>query len=280
MRQLGEIHNRLLIFGGPYSNLAATRAMYEKAQQLQIAASQVICTGDLVAYCAEPQQTVDLIRDWGIAVVMGNCEESLGSNQVDCGCGFKEGSTCSSLSIAWYEYANQRINLDSRLWMMELPRFIDFSIRGYRFKVVHGSVSSNSQFVFPSTSAQLKEQQITDAGTEVVIGGHSGIPFGQKLGSKLWLNAGVIGLPANDGSSDGWYMLLDQDEGGFAASWHRLSYDAATSQRSTRAAGMSEYALALGTGLWPSMEVLPPLEQGQQGKRLELGPVRVDVHHA
>jgi predicted phosphodiesterase len=275
--QAREIDNRLLIFGGPYSNLRATRAMYEKAKQLQLTASQVICTGDLVAYCAEPQQTVDLIRDWGIAVVMGNCEESLGLNQPDCGCGFDAGSVCSALSATWYEYANQHINLDSREWMMELPRCIDFSIRGHRFKVVHGSVSSISQFVFPSTSAELKKQQITDANADVIIGGHSGIPFGQKLGSKLWLNAGAIGLPANDGSSDGWYMMLDQDEGAFQASWHRLSYDVAASQRSTRAAGMSEYARALGTGLWPGMDVLPAVERAQQGKRLELAPLRIKL---
>ena len=277
MNQAREIDNRLLIFGGPYSNLTATRAIYEKAQQLQLATSQVICTGDLVAYCAEPQQTVDLIREWGIAVVMGNCEESLGLNQPDCGCGFDEGSVCSTLSATWYEYASQHINLETREWMIELPRYIDFSISGRRFKVVHGSVSNISQFVFSSTSAQLKKQQITDANIEVVIGGHSGIPFGQKMGSKLWLNAGAIGLPANDGSIDGWYMLLDQDEGAWQASWHRLSYDAATSQRSTRAAGMGEYARALGTGLWPSMDVLPAVERAQQGKRLQLDPLRIDL---
>ena len=277
MNQAREIDKRLLIFGGPYGNLTATRAIYEKAQQLQLAASQVICTGDLVAYCAEPQQTVDLIRDWGIAVVMGNCEESLGLNQPDCGCGFDPESVCSALSATWFEYASQHTDLDSREWMIQLPRCIDFEIRSYRFKVVHGSVSNISQFVFPSTSAQLKQQQITDANVEVVIGGHSGIPFGQKLGGKLWLNAGVIGLPANDGSSDGWYMLLDQDEGAWQASWHRLSYDAATSQRSTRVAGMGEYARALGTGLWPSMDMLPAVERAQQGKRLQLDPLRIEL---
>jgi len=38
---------------------------------------------------------------------------------------------------------------------------------------------------------------------------------------------------------------------------------------------MSEYARALGTGLWPGMDVLPAVERTQQGKRLELGPVRI-----
>ena len=272
---LGKIENRLLIFGGPYSNLAATEAMRSRAEELGIGAEHTICTGDLVAYCAEPRQTVDLIRDWGIHVVMGNCEESLAMEQSDCGCGFEEGSTCSTLSIAWYEYANQHINHDSRRWMSELPRSITFQIKDYRFKVVHASVTSINQFIFPSTSIDIKRQQIAQADTQAVIGGHSGIPFGQAIEDKLWLNAGVIGLPANDGSTDGWYMLLDPVESGFQASWYRLPYDASISQGSTLAAGMTEYAQALTSGMWPSMDILPAHECDNQGKRLNPAPLRV-----
>jgi predicted phosphodiesterase len=259
----------LLIFGGPYSNLAATEAMRSKSEELGIAADQIICTGDLVAYCAEPRQTIDLIRDWGIHVIMGNCEESLATEQLDCGCGFEVGSACSTLSVAWYDYASKRIDQDSRQWMSELPRSITFQIRDYRFKVIHGSVTSINQFVFPSTSIDVKRREIAQAKADVVIGGHSGIPFGQEIDDKLWLNAGVIGMPGNDGSSDGWYMLLEPSERGFRASWHRLEYDAGISRNSTLAAGMSEYAQALIDGLWPSMDVLPARERAIQGRRLE-----------
>ena len=64
----------LLVFGGPYYNLQATIAMRVEAERLGIPACNVVCTGDVVAYAAAPEQTVQLIRDWGIAVVAGNCE--------------------------------------------------------------------------------------------------------------------------------------------------------------------------------------------------------------
>jgi len=276
LKALGNIDSNLLVFGGPYSNLAATEAMRSKAEALGIDAEHIICTGDLVAYCAEPQQTVDLIRDWGIHVVMGNCEESLAMNQIDCGCGFEEGSACSTLSVAWYEYASRQISPDSRRWMNDLPRSIEFQVKNHRFRVVHASVTSINQFIFASTPADTKRRQMSQAAVDCVIGGHSGIPFGQNIGESLWLNAGVIGLPANDGSSDGWYMLLEPDEVGFQVSWHRLSYDANTSHLSTKKAGMSEYAQALIDGLWPSMDVLPEPEQSDQGNRLELPGIKVE----
>jgi hypothetical protein len=160
--------------------------------------------------------------------------------------------------------------------MGELPQSITFAIKKYRFKVVHGSVTSINQFIFPSTSIDIKRRQITRAGTEAVIGGHSGIPFGQTIEDKIWLNAGAIGLPANDGSSDGWYMILEPLDSGFLVSWHRLQYDARISYDSTLIAGMSEYAQALTDGLWPSMDILPADERANQGRRLVVEQLRFD----
>ena len=48
------IDETMLIFGGPYSNYAATVAMQNRATELGILAERVICTGDIIAYCGEP----------------------------------------------------------------------------------------------------------------------------------------------------------------------------------------------------------------------------------
>ena len=272
---LGKLDGQLLVFGGPYSNLAATLALREKALSLEIPPDRIICTGDLVAYCGEPAETIDLIRDWGIPVVMGNCEESLGQDSDDCGCGFDEGSACSVLSVTWYQYANALINAGQRRWMADLPRAIDFQYAGFDFKVIHAGVSSINQFIFASDSLANKADQIKEVGVDVIIGGHSGIPFGQKIDDYYWLNAGVIGMPANDASPEVWYMLLNPAEQGFTATWHRLSYDYKQSRTTTYSAGMTEYAGALVSGLWPSMDVLPDKERQQRGVRLEIEPLNV-----
>jgi predicted phosphodiesterase len=285
MKNLGDISaaSRLLVFGGCYNNLAATQAMQAVARELGIEPQQVICTGDLIAYCAEPIEVIDLIQSWGIHVLMGNCEESLGFEQLDCGCGFEPTSACSTLSIAWYRYASQRITAEHRAWMKSLPRLIEFQFQSSRFSLVHGSVTSINQFIFPSTEVKIKLAQINQGDTDVVIGGHSGIPFGQSFvddasKSKVWLNSGVIGMPANDGTADGWYMLIEAansrgnstGHSGYRVSWHRLTYDAITSQETTQKAGMVEYANSLTTGLWPSMDILPMKEQGEQGQPLKV----------
>jgi predicted phosphodiesterase len=274
MSELGNITSKVLVFGGPYSNLAATVAMRDRAEELGVCADRVICTGDIVAYCAEPWQTIDLIRDWGIHVVMGNCEEAFAYSEPDCGCGFAPDSSCSTLAIRWYQYADRQVTKAQRDWMRGLPRSIEFTMAETRFKTVHASLSSINEFVFASSNASSKRSQIREAGVDAIIGGHSGIPFGQLVDAGLWLNAGVIGMPANDGGSHGWYMLIDSVDETIEISWHRLGYDHISSQQSTIAAGMSEYGKALGNGLWPSTDILPEVESQQTGQTLDLPPIR------
>lgn len=277
MNNRWKVDETMLIFGGAYSNYAATVAMQNRAIELGIPAERVICTGDIIAYCGEPCETLDLIRDWDIHVVMGNCEESLAHGEADCGCGFEADSECSVLAVTWYEYSNRRVTAAQRRWMSELPRSLDFEMSSMGFRVVHASLNSINEFVFASSDPEARLTQVRNAGVDVVIGGHSGIPFGQQLDERYWLNAGVIGMPANDGGRHGWYLLLEPGESGINVSWHQLDYDYLSSRESTIAAGMGAYGNALADGLWPSIDILPDAEAQQTGKPLNLEPLLIEA---
>ena len=262
---LGRINGPILVFGGPYSNLAAAQAMRQRANELAIPPHQVICTGDVVAYCAEPNETVQLVRDWGIYVIMGNCEESLGEGASDCGCGFEEGTTCSTLSIDWYRYATRQLSATTRDWMRLLPKSMRLKLEGRSVLIVHGGVNQINRFIFPSTPAAVKREELRLAEADILIGGHSGIPCGQTIDGRAWLNSGAIGIPANDGTRDGWYLLLIPENGSIRCQWQRLRYDAGTTGQKMRTAGLAGYADALNSGLWPSMDVLPAVERERRG---------------
>lgn len=271
---IGSHSEPLLIFGGPYSNLAATAAMRTEAERRAIPPERIICTGDLVAYCAHPQETVDLVRDWGIHVIMGNCEESIAKGATDCGCGFAAGTSCSLLSVEWYNYAAKRIDDATRRWFASLPKALRLNFHGLALQVCHATPHSINQFVFASSDPQQKEHSLRQLGCDLLIAGHCGIPFGQKLPAGSWLNAGVIGMPANDGTPDGWYMLLQQSASGCRVTWHRLGYAAAQSAAEMQSAGLTAgYAETISSGLWPSEDVLPAAERSARGQALQLAPL-------
>src|SRR3546814_14733800 len=89
-------------------------------------------TGDLVGSCADARETVALVRESGIAVVMGNVEESLGRDAADCGCGFTAGSACDVMAARWYAHAVAALDGDAKRWMRGLPRRIHLTHGGHR----------------------------------------------------------------------------------------------------------------------------------------------------
>ena len=121
VKALGELTGPLLVFGGPYSNLQATQAMKAMARERNIPPEHVFCTGDTVAYCSDPYETVELIREWGVHVVKGNCEASLAADALDCGCGFEEGTNCSLLSVDWYRFASSQVSTEQHQCLQHLP---------------------------------------------------------------------------------------------------------------------------------------------------------------
>ena len=264
--------NPVLVFGGPYGNLEATKALLSEAGLKGIAPENIICTGDVVAYCADPQATVDLLRKKNIAVVMGNCEEQLGLGAEDCGCGFEEGTACDVLSQQWYTFSSQHLDAPSCAWMRALPRKIILEIAGLRLAIIHGSVSEIARFVFNSSPDSTLQQEIDLSECDGVIGGHCGLPFTRMVDGKLWHNPGVIGMPANDGTPRVWYSILTVLDNSLRISHHALAYDFVGAAQRMRDAGLPiGYAECLENGLWPSLDVLPEVEKRATGQALDLG---------
>lgn len=256
----------LFVFGGCYSNLQATRTVLGIAKQLGFAPSNIVCTGDVVAYCADPQQTVDLVREAGIHVIMGNCEESLGSRAGDCGCGFEEGSNCDRLSAEWYAFADSELNDDARGWMRDLPRQLDIDLCGRRLAAIHGGARQINRFIFESTPLSIKEEEFDVLQCDGVIAGHCGLPFTQLVNGRLWHNSGAVGMPANDGTSRTWYSILRPVGDEIVIEPRALSYPADEASAKMRARGLTGgYDKALVSGLWPSLDVLPPPERKRRG---------------
>ena len=266
---LGVLDGPVLLFGGPFGNLEATEALIETAAHLGIPASRAICTGDVVAYGADPQAVVERLRGWGASIVMGNCEESIAADAADCGCGFGENSTCGILSVQWFAATRHDLTQEAARWMGGLPRRIEFTLAGRRFAVIHGGVRQINRYIFASTPAATKRAELAALGVDAAIGGHCGMPFSEIVGGRLWHNAGAIGQPANDGTARVWFSTLTPRADGVVVEHHALDYDHAAAAAKMRARGYPvAYADSLADGLWPSCDVLPPAEVAIRGKPL------------
>lgn len=244
---------------------------------LGIPARNVICTGDIVAYCAAPEEAAQFIAAWDCHVIQGNCEQQLAVAAEDCACNFEEGTECAALAKGWYPFANAMISSEMRTWMAQLPETLYFSYAGRGFRVVHGGTAIINRWVFQSERDVLTEE-VTFSGANITIAGHSGLPYIARIGRRVWFNPGVIGTPANDGTADVWYGLVHALDSGLVLSTHRLAYDHNAADAAMRRSGHANgYARTLITGLWPSLDILPPAEREATGKRLRQRTMRLAV---
>ena len=254
VQDFGRFDDCVTLFGGPYSNVHALEALVSRQ-----AGTPAICTGDIVAYCADPAATVSMMRQLGWPCVAGNCEVQIAEEAEDCGCGFDSGMTCDRLARTWYPFARDALDADAKAWVGTLPRLGAFVHQDRRYAVIHGGLTAINRFLWPSSDTADFEAEIAAIESEMgpvngVVAGHSGIPFHRWIGTHHWINAGVIGLPPHDARPATRYAVLENGD----VKFHRLDYDHTAARAAMEAAGLTQgYHETLETGVWPSEDILP-----------------------
>ncbi len=271
MKHLWKLNHPVLVFWWPYSNLQATQKLRDISIELGIDPDHTFCTGDSVAYCGQPEQTVQFLKDWGVRMILGNTEEQIIADQDNCGCGFESGSKCDRLSSIWYNYAREELSHDSKEYFSTIARNISFEMQWKNIVLVHGSYSDVSQFVFYSTPWDIKQGEFDATRADIIIGWHSGIPFIQSSWDHTWINTWVIGMPANDGTLRGWYVLLiPKTDETIEVQQKSFLYDASTTACKMIEFHLSpEYIETFSTGLWDNCDILPEIETKQQGQKIQ-----------
>lgn len=270
IKDLGTLEGKVLVFGGVYSNLQALEALILVAKEEQIASENCLCTGDILGYCAQPEEVVKTFRSWGAKSIIGNVEEQLKENAIDCGCDFKKGSRCDSFSKLWYPYTQRQLSEASIEYLKTLPNYITFSYKNKKIAMIHGGTHNISEFIFRSTSWKQKEVEFNKMGVDMILAGHCGLPFVDRKKDKIWINSGVIGMPANDATPRVWYTILDIAKEHIKITTKSLTYNYQLASDLMNTIGLPKsYATTLKTGLWNNMEILPIEEKKEQGIEIE-----------
>ncbi len=270
IRNLGEIKGRVLIFGGVYSNLQALEELKNWADENDYLPHNIFCTGDILGYCAQPVECIRLLQQWNINIIAGNVELQIRNDEDHCGCDFNSGGRCDMFSINWYAYTRSKVDNAAKTWLHSLPGHIQFSYKNNNVTLVHGSWFHTSEYIFKSTEWSKKQENFDATKSDIIIGGHSGLPFIDAKNDCTWINAGAIGMPANDGTTRVWFVTMKDNIGNSLFQFEHLDYDYQTTAALMLKNHLPEaYIKTLSTGLWDNCEILPPEETNKQGKKIQ-----------
>jgi hypothetical protein len=254
--------SRVLVFGGVYNNSWALSALLEEATRRK--AEAIYCLGDLGGFGPNPEKTWPLLLEADVRVIQGNYEESLASGHQNCNCGYTDPRDNHFAELS-YGYTAQHTSAEFSRWMGALPLRRRVRLGDKNLLLVHGSPRRINEFLFESTSpVPFLETLLDREAADGFLCTHTGLPWHRRLPSgREVINVGVIGRPANDGSTDVRYCWLEDRDGEPVAQIVPLAYDHDGLAEEMRQEKLPrEFIETILTGWWTTcLEILPARER-------------------
>jgi putative phosphoesterase len=194
----------------------------------------IICLGDLVGYGAYPNQVCDAIRERGIPTVMGNYDEGVGFERDSCGCAYKkeEDRMRGDQSLAW---TIAHTNPDTKAYLRTLAPQLRRESDGVHILLVHGSPRKTNEYLYEDRPDRSFERIARDADADVILFGHTHLPYQKTVAETLFVNVGSVGKPKDSDPRAG-YVLLTIEDGRVSAETRRVEYDVEAAAAAIRAA--------------------------------------------
>lgn len=197
-----------------HSNLQALEAVLSEIEK-KYNPDYLVSPGDLVGYGPNPNEVCDLLkeRDDFIAV-KGNHDEAVLSGDT---AGFNR---IAAKAVNWTRDHIIDKNLD---FLNSLPNYKPLLLDGFKVFVCHGSPRDYlNDYIYPDTPEDLLKGFLERTEANILVDGHTHVPFYKEFGRKLFLNAGSVGQ-SRDGNEKACYAFMNTDKNEIKI--HRVEYE-------------------------------------------------------
>jgi hypothetical protein len=257
-------YGRVALFGGAYSNWVALREVVADATRRGVDAIWFL--GDAGGFGPHPDRTVELLRTEPIRSIQGNYDDSVGNARDDCACGYTDPRDNRFAQLS-YDYTLANTNADNRAFLAALPPRARIAVGRRVVELCHGSPRRVNEFLWESTTpASFVASLCRDREADAVACTHTGLHWARWLPDGRGLvNVGAIGRPANDGTTQVWYTLLEERDGRLVHEFVPVAYDWRRLAGEMRDEGLPpEFVETITTGWWTTcLEILPAKERSR-----------------
>jgi predicted phosphodiesterase len=216
-----------------HANFPALCAALEAAARA--GAATVVAAGDLVGSGPHPVEVVRLLMRRNVRAVRGNVERKLLALIAS---GEKLKPRLKKKRSGHLAWTALRLGEAEREWLAALPPQLDLGLAGTAVRVVHGSARSDEEYVFPSVTSHALPALAGEPRPDVLVCGHSHIPFARRVGGVRVVNCGSVGRPV-DGDPRGSLAVLDVSaRGATRVALLRFAYPVEETARDLEARGV------------------------------------------
>ncbi len=242
---------KIAVISDIHDNLFALEAVLSHAESIGL--THFWCLGDYVHFGVYPQEVVKTIRKLDLISIKGNVDRDVLATRK------KEAAEMTEKESLFFG-TYQKLSGKSRKFLADLPETQKIKLGGFRFLLTHGSPAGLDDPIYIDTpDERLKElTKLTKA--DIILCGHTHIPFVREVNHKIFINPGSVGKP-KDGDPRAGYCVLTVKKGNITIDHYRIEYETEKALDAMREAQLPESYIKsqeLSVGF---EKVLPILEE-------------------
>ncbi|WP_455539211.1 metallophosphoesterase family protein [Terrisporobacter sp.] len=190
-----------------HSNLYALNAVLADLKNRN--ADLIVCIGDLVGYATRPNEVIEILRREKILTIMGNYDEAIGNFKIICGCDYKDPKDAEKAAMSMH-FTGQETTTKNKEYLRNLPKEATITFNNKTIRFVHGSTRIINEYL-KEDSKEAKEV-MSELVEDILVCGHTHIPYAKYYGEKLLVNAGSVGKPKTNRPDANYVIINIQNE--------------------------------------------------------------------
>ena len=217
----------IILISDIHSNLEALDAISEAIPNLPI-----YCVGDFVGYGANPKEIIQWAKEKKVKAVLGNHDYATLTGDV------KWFNDIATSAINW---TSKQINSAEKKFLGSFPKINIVKLKDFKMLMVHGSPTNNLfEYVHPATHEHLFNGYLKKNKVDIIVLGHTHIPFTWKGKNGTVINPGSVGQPRSK-NSKAQYVILKEKNGTIETIHKAIPYDIETTAKKIKTAGLPRF---------------------------------------
>jgi len=194
---------RIAVISDIHANSIALKAVIEHMGGKSI--DKIIFLGDLVINGPHPKEALRIMKEISPLVwIKGNTDNWLYEISID----FVSQTEREKRIYSLFQYANNYLTSKDIDFLLSKPDKQQVEIEGVNILCVHGSPNSNNEPLGIMSSIESIEKLTNDVDADVILCGHSHLPYYASYNGKKIINVGAVSL-SMDGEPVASYGVLD-----------------------------------------------------------------------
>ena len=194
---------RIATISDIHSNLYALNEVLADIEKRNV--DMVVCTGDLVGYATRPNEVIETLRKNKVLTIMGNYDEAIGNFKIICGCDYPDPKDAEKASLSM-KFTSEETTDENKAYLRNLPKEAVISFNNKTIRFVHGSTRLINEYL--KENSKEANEVMNNLDEDILVCGHTHIPYVKYYGKKLLVNAGSVGK-SKTGSPNANYVIID-----------------------------------------------------------------------